>query len=179
VDALLSAEQPVGVLPRRAERRGLDAGLLPRAGLEQLHREPAGLGPAHHHPQHHLGPVLGVGAARPGVDGHERVARVVWAGEQPLLLERGEALLDRRELLLDLGGHAGILLGKLDETFEIVDVGLQAPERLDLACSARVLGGDLGGRGLVVPESRLPHLAFQLRHAAAQPSRVKGSPRAA
>ena len=72
--ALLGAEEPVGVLARGAERRRLDAGLLPRAGLEQLDLEAAPLGPAHQHAQHHLGPVLGVGAAGAGVDGHERVA---------------------------------------------------------------------------------------------------------
>ena len=51
----------------------------PAAGLQQLDLEAAALGPAHHHPQDHLGPVLGVGAARAGVDGHERVAGVVLA----------------------------------------------------------------------------------------------------
>ena len=109
--------------------------------------KPRALGPAHHHPQHHLGPVLGVGAARAGVDGDERVARVVGPGEQPLLLERGEALLDRGELLLELGGHVRILLGELDEPLEVVDVGLQRGERLDLpvvrACSAETLAAVL------------------------------------
>ena len=64
VDALLGAEQAVGVLAVDQERGRLDPGLLPRRGLEQLDLEPAPLGPAHLHPQHHLGPVLGVGAAR-------------------------------------------------------------------------------------------------------------------
>ena len=41
--------------------------------------EAALLGPAHLHPQDHLRPVLGVGAAGAGVDRHERVARVVGA----------------------------------------------------------------------------------------------------
>ena len=97
--AVLGAEQAVGVLALGAEGRRLDAGLLPRADLEQLDREAAALGPAHHHPQHHLGPVLGVGAAGAGVDRDERVAGVVRAGEEPLLLERREAPLDVGELL--------------------------------------------------------------------------------
>ena len=107
VDALLGRVEPVGVLARDAEGRRLDAGLLPRARLQQLDLEAALLGPAHLHPQHHLGPVLGVGAARAGVDGDERVAGVVVAREQPLLLERREALLDRGDLLLELGGESG------------------------------------------------------------------------
>ena len=79
VHALLGAEQAVGVLAGGPERGRLDARLLPRAGLEQLDLEAAPLGPAHQHAQDHLGPVLGVGAAGAGVDGHEGVAGVVAA----------------------------------------------------------------------------------------------------
>ena len=98
------------------------------------------------HPQHHLGPVLGVGAARAGVDGHERVAGVVVAGEQALLLERGQARLDRGERLLELGGELRVLLGELDEPVEVLGVGLQLRERVEPALRARVLGADLGRR---------------------------------
>ena len=105
VHALLGRVEAVGVVAGDAERCRLDAGLLPGAGLEQLDLEAAPLGPAHLHPQHHLGPVLGVGAARAGVDGHERVARVVVAGEQPLLLGAEQARLDGRDRLLELGGE--------------------------------------------------------------------------
>ena len=88
VHALLGRVEAVGVVAGDAEGRGLDARLLARARLQQLDLEAAPLGPAHLHPQHHLRPVLRVGAARAGVDGHERVAGVVVAGEQPLLLGR-------------------------------------------------------------------------------------------
>src|SRR4051794_6512740 len=145
----LGVEETVGVLPRGAEGRRLDAGLFPRAGLEQLDREPAALGPPHEHAQHHLGPVLGVGAARAGVDRDERIARVVAAGEQPLLLERLQALLDRGELLLDLDRELGVLLGQLDEALGVVDVALQGAERLELARRARVVGARAGGDLLV------------------------------
>ena len=123
--ALLGRVQAVGVLALGAERRRLDAGLLPRARLQQLDLEAAPLGPAHHHAQHHLRPVLGVGPAGAGVDGHERVAGVVVAGEQPLLLERGQALLDRDERLLELGRELGVLLGQLDEAVEVGRVGVE------------------------------------------------------
>ena len=103
VDALLGAVEAVRVLARDAERRRLDAGLLPRARLEQLDLEAAPLGPAHHHPQDHLRPVLGVRPARARVDRDERVAGVVGPGEQPLLLEHREPLLDRVQRLLELG----------------------------------------------------------------------------
>ena len=125
VHALLGGVEPVGVLALRAEGRRLDAGLLPRARLQQLGLEAAALGPAHHHPQHHLRPVLGVGAARAGVDGHERVAGVVVAGEEPLLLEGGEPLLDGLERLVELLGELRVLLGELDEPVEVGGVGLE------------------------------------------------------
>ena len=178
VDALLGAVEAVGVLALDAEGGGLDAGLLPRARLQQLDLEAAPLGPAHLHPQHHLGPVLGVGAARAGVDGHERVAGVVGAGEQALLLERREARLDRAERLLDLGGELRVLLGELDEPLEVVDVARQLLVGAQAARLARVLGADAPGGLRVVPEARLAHLALQRLDAVLQRLRVKGSPRA-
>ena len=89
--------------------------------------KPRRFGPAHQHPQHHLGPVLRVGAARARVDGHERIARVVGPREQPLLLERGQPLLDGGDLLVDLALQRGVLAGHLGEAVEILDVGLAAP----------------------------------------------------
>ena len=180
VHALLGGVEAVGVLALGAEGRRLDAGLLPRARLEQLDLEAAPLGPAHHHAQDHLGPVLGVGAAGAGVDGHERVAGVVAAGEQALLLERREALLDGGERLLELGGELRVLVGELDEPLEVLDVARELLVRaraaaLARACSAPTLPGGLR----VVPEARLAHLALERARRAPSALRVKGSPRAA
>ena len=178
VHALLGAVEAVGVLAAGAEGRRLDAGLLPRARLQQLDLEAAPLGPAHHHPQHHLGPVLGVGAAGAGVDGDERVTGVVLAGEQALLLERGEPLLDRRQRLLQLGGDLRVLLGELDEPVEVLGVGLELLERVEPPLRARVLGADAPGRLGLVPEARRAHLGLERADAVPQLSGVKGSPRA-
>ena len=62
----------------------------PGGDLVDLDLEAAPLRPAQVHPQHHLGPVLGVGAAGAGVDLGDRVALVVLAGEQAPQLERVE-----------------------------------------------------------------------------------------
>ena len=109
---------------RRCTRKVADLmpGLLPRARLQELDVEPALLGPAHLHAQHHLGPVLGVGAAGAGVDGDERVAGVVGPGEQPLLLQRLEPALDGGHLLSQLRAHVLVLGGQLDEALEVLDV---------------------------------------------------------
>ena len=153
--------------------------LLPASGATPPARDfAAALGPAHHHAQHHLRPVLGVRAARAGVDGHERVARVVLAGEQALLLECRQARLDGGEGLLELGREVLVLLGDLGQALEVVRVGLQLRERVELALRARMLGARPGRRVLVVPEPRRPHLRLERAEAPLQRSGVKGSPRA-
>ena len=87
----LGLEDPVGVLAADDHRRGLQAGLLPRARLEHLGLEAAALGPALVHPQQHLGPVLRVRAAAAGLDRDDRVAGVVLAVEERVLLEARRA----------------------------------------------------------------------------------------
>ena len=166
VDALLAAEQTVGVLAFDQERGRLDPGLLPRRGLEQLHLEPALLGPAHLHPQQHLGPVLGVGPAGAGVDRDERVAGVVAAREQPLLLELVEALLHAPHLLLELRRDLRILLGELRQRLEILDVALEVAVHRQPTARACVLGADLRRPLLILPEARRAHLLFRARRCA-------------
>ena len=66
VHALLGREEAVGVVAAHDERGRLEPRLLPGRRLEHLDLEAAPLGPAHLLAQQHLGPVLGVGAARAG-----------------------------------------------------------------------------------------------------------------
>ena len=179
VNALLGAEQPVRVFSLDQERGGLDAGFLARRRLEQLDVEPAPLGPSHLHAQQHLRPVLGVGAAGPGVDRDQRVARVVGTGEQALLLELLEALLHAADLLLELARHLGVLLGELGQRLEVLGVALELAVGRQAPTRARVLGADLSRPLLVLPEPGSTHLLLQSADALAQLSWVKGSPRAA
>ena len=97
VDAALGLERPVGVLAVDGDRGRLEARLLPRARLDDLGLEAASLGPAQVHAEEHLGPVLRVGAALAAVDRDERVAGVVLAGEERVLLEPGQLALERRD----------------------------------------------------------------------------------
>jgi hypothetical protein len=90
VDAALGGEQPVGVLALGDEAGRLDPGLLALGRLGHLNLEPAPLGPAQVHPQQHLGPVLGVGAAGARAHRDDGIAGVVLAAEQPCLLELAE-----------------------------------------------------------------------------------------
>ena len=123
--------------------------------------EAALLGPPHLHSQHHLRPVLGVGPAGARVDRHQRVAGVVPAGEQPLLLELVEALLYGPDLVLELAGDVRVLLGQLGERLEVLDVPLELTVHRQPLAGARVLGPDLRRSLLVVPEAGLPHLVLE------------------
>ena len=131
----------------------------PGLSLEDLDVEAAPLGPAHEHAQDHLRPVLGVGAAGAGVDGDERVAGVVAPGEQPLLLELGQARLDRGDLLVELGRDRGVLLGQLDQPLEVVDVALERRNTSRRRLRARVLGGYLRRAGRSRPRSPAPPIS--------------------
>jgi hypothetical protein len=87
--------------------------------------------------------------------------------------------LHRRARLGQLG-HDRLVLGRqLLERLQVVDLGLGGPVAVELALRPGVLGGDLRGPVLVVPEAGLPHLALERVYALGEGSWVKGSPRAA
>jgi hypothetical protein len=179
VNTLLARVQPVGVLSLDQEGGRLDPGLLPRRDLEQLHIEPALLRPPHLHPQDHLGPVLRIGAAGAGVDRDERIPGVISAGEQPLLLEFAETLLDGGDLLLQLLRDVRVLFRQLGKRLEVLDVALELVVHREPLVRPSVLGSYLRRPLLVVPEAGLSHLVLERLDALAQRVRVKGSPRAA
>ena len=114
----LAAEIAVGVFALDVDGRLLDAGRAAVLAVGDLGLEALGLGPHQIHPQQHLGPVAGLGPARPGVDRHEGVAVVVGTAEHRAELERveiGLGLLGRRaDLVVELVGLA--LLGQLDQS---------------------------------------------------------------
>ena len=172
VHAALGLEDPVRVLALDREGRRLQPGLLPRRGLDQLGLEPAVGGPALVHAQEHLGPVLGVGAALPGMDRDDRVAGVVLAVEERRLLEPVELASDRHERGGDLVAHLRVELVQLAG---VVEVARERRVALEAAREPRVVGGGLRGAGLVVPETRLAHGGLELPYAAFERSGVKGT----
>ena len=84
VHAGLGGQQPVRVVADDHERRALQARFVARLVVHQLALEAAALGPAQIHPEQHLGPVLRLGAAGAGMDGHDRVLAIVLAAEHLL-----------------------------------------------------------------------------------------------
>jgi len=125
------------------------------------------LRPLEVHPQQHVRPVGGLGAAGTGADREDRVLRVVLAAEQeqralPLELRRqGRGLT--LEVGLGLGvGRLGEQLGELGYVVRALLDG--APEG-DLLAQALGLAGDLLRLALVVPESGLDGARVELRDA--------------
>ena len=157
--AALGLEDAVGVLAGDGEGGALQAGLLARARLEQLDLEAAVGGPALVHPQHHLRPVLRVGAAGARLERDDRVAGVVLAVEERRLLEPVELALERPDRGLDLVGHLRV---ELEQAGGVLEVGRQALVHLEALRDARVLGADLLRPLLVVPEARLAHRLLEL-----------------
>jgi len=167
-------QDPVGVLAADREGGGLDPRLLPGARLEQLDCEAPVGGPALVHAQHHLGPVLGVGAAGPGLERDDGVARVVFAIEESRLLELLELAAKRRERCRDLVVHLAAVQAR--ELARVRVVAEQRPIALEAPRRACVLGRDLRGPALVVPETRRVQFVLELSQPAFERSRVKGTP---
>ena len=172
MDAALGLEQPVGVLAPDGQRRGLEAGLLARARLDELGLEPAVGRPAEVHPQQHLRPVLRIRPARAGRDRDDSVALVVLAVEERLLAQTREIVAHGRDLLRHLALELRVELDQLTSVVELVPQALVA---LEPPRHPRVLGRDAGGLGLVVPEPGHAHGALELRRAGCQRNGVKGS----
>jgi hypothetical protein len=85
------------------------------------------LGPAEIHPQQHLGPVGGLGAAGPGTDRQDRSTLVVLAGEQEGGALAPEVGLECCDLAIELGRQLGIarFLDQLEGREDIVGARLE------------------------------------------------------
>src|SRR5450759_892977 len=119
VDPSLSLEQPIYVLALHSQGGALEAGFVAFLRVVHLDLERTVLEPAQVHAQQHLGPVLRLGAAGAGMDGHDRAALVVLAAEEAQLfptlevgLELGDAVNELLEELVD-GVAAHVLAQQL------------------------------------------------------------------
>ena len=95
VDAPLGTEEAVGAPTGDRDRHALEAGLLPFELVEDLGREAVALGPAQVHPQQHLGPVGGLGAAGAGADREDGVASRRTGPENSRLVRRALVVASR------------------------------------------------------------------------------------
>jgi hypothetical protein len=137
------------------------------------------LRPAQIHPEEHLGPVGGFGAAGAGADRQDRGAVVVLAREQQLRALPIEVPLEGIALAVALGGELGIagFLDELAQGLEFVRACLEAGPQLDLGAQPVCLAQDLLGGPLVVPESGRAGQAFELAEAPLSFGEIKDAPR--
>ena len=178
VNAHLPLQIAVG--PWAADRYGgaLDASYRVVLPVEQFDGVVMLAGPGRIHPQHHLGPVVGIGAAVPGVDRDECIARVVRAGKECGEFEAVHEFLKPVRLLLELAFERDVFAGQFFQRLEIATDCQRFVERLQ----QRVEGFKLGDGGLcparVVPEISLPHRVFQTGRGCLASLPVKESPAA-
>jgi hypothetical protein len=167
VHARFRLEPAIGVVALDHERGALDPSLLAVGPLDDVDLELPALGPAGIHALEHVGPVLALGAAGPGMDLDEGVEAVRLAGEQGLHLTAGGLLLDGEDLLLALGDGGGIALhlAEFDQRRRVLEVALQLADGLDGFIELLALAHDrLRGLG-IVPEVGVLGAGVQLREA--------------
>ena len=125
--AALAGEHAVSVFAFDLHRGGFDARFF--AGRRVHHRGAKALllRPAQVHAQQHLRPVLRFGAARAGLDGHDGVQPVVFAGEQSFGFEFGNVSIGGGQLFRDVFQKrlalrvVGFFLGEMEIGFDVAD----------------------------------------------------------
>ena len=131
--------------------------------IGDLDRELLRLGPHHVHPHQHLGPVTGLGAAGPGVDGDKRVAVVVGTAQHRPQLEGLQVGLGPLAALSDLLVEvvAAVFLGQLDRGRQVIGLPDDILEGFEHRVERLHLSDDALGLLLVVPERGALHLAVE------------------
>ena len=155
VDTAFGLGIAVGVLAFQQQRRRLDSGLLARMLVDQFDLQAVAFAPARIHAAEHPGPVLALGAARPGIDLDIGVVAIGFARQQRLDLvlfgaareigERGEAV----------GLHLGIALGlgHFDQLCRIVELAFDRARCGDRLIETAPLPHNRLRRLGVVPQS--------------------------
>ena len=170
-----ACQHAVGVLAPHGEGGRLEARLVARGRLEDLEAVAARSAQRGVGAQQHLGPVLGVGPAGAGRQGADRVAGVVLAGEQRLLLQPVDLAPDAGLALGHLGQEARLVGHQLDEPREVVDLALEGAVGLEPPADAGVLRRQPPGGARVVPHAGRGQGLVQLGVTAFERSRVKGN----
>ena len=101
--AALGFQISVRVIAAHHERRALDARFIAAGVIDHLRRPAATLAVAQVHAQQHLRPILRLGAAGARVNGDDRIAIIVLAGELHRQLDRVDLLLELADERFDIG----------------------------------------------------------------------------
>ena len=159
-----NAEIALGVGAADLDRRRFDAGAFAGALFEPFHLAAVVFGPPDIHAQQNLGPVLGLGAAGPGMDLEITVIGVGFARQQALELALGDFGAELLQVGLGLGDDGLVALGlaELDEAELIVELALDAAVAGDRVVELGALTQQRLRRLGLVPELRVLGLGVQL-----------------
>ena len=183
VDAELGPHIAVGIAPLDEDGDTLGAGLVARQDIEDIGAEALAFRPAQVHAQQDAHPVLGLGAAGPGVDGDDGVVVVVLAAEHALHLghemmscRSGQPLRDLIEGLAVVLLHAHVeeqvdLLQFVPFSFPAFDHFLQLPVFLLDFLGYFGLVPEVGGQGLPLQPLQFVFLLSQVKDAPSGPAR--------
>ena len=157
VHAGLALQIAIGLRAADDQRRVIDAGLLVVLSIEQFDRVIVLLRPADVHPQQHLGPIVGVGAAGPGMDFEIAIVAVGLAREQAFEFAAGRVGAQSFKHGLGLGDDRGLAFGlaQLDQLDRLVDLARDAPVIADRLIEPGALAQQLLRRGGIVPQARV------------------------
>jgi len=161
VDAVLDRQVPVGVLALHQHGHALDAGLVAGLDVGDVPLVAALLAETKVHPQQHLGPVLALGAAGPGVDRQDGVGAVVLAAEHLLELGGLDQGLKRPQRRLEVGADILAGLDPLHEDTGVALLGGELLQKLEVRFDPLATPLDLLDRRLVLPEALGPHLRLE------------------
>ena len=183
MDAHFGAEVAESVGAADFQGAGAEAGFVAVGGVQHLDGTAAGSGPAGIHPQQHLNPVVGVGAAGAGVDGQDGGAVVVRAREGQLHFGAGQGGGQG----IGFGGqfvlHCGVVgvgFGCGDQFQQFGEVGglrLEAAPEVDGTLDAAQFLHLALGVGGVIPEIGGRRLAVEVGDGLFVAGEVKAAPR--
>ena len=162
VDPRFPLAVAVGELARDVERHALDPCLVAGLVVDDLVLPVPPFDVAPEHAEQHGGPVAGLGAAGPRVDGQIHVLAVKLAREEAQYLVFVQLLLQSLGIAFGIGQKFGLLGGHVDGLPEFGDRFFQLKKGIEhVPAGGKFAHGGLSGL-LVVPEIGSGHFGFEL-----------------
>ena len=168
MDAALGLGEAVNVLALDGHGRALHTGDFALENVGDFHLPAAQLGPALIHPLEHIRPVLGLGAARTGVDAEDAAVLIVRAFEEKAQFQRVEFLDELIDVARELAEDErlrfeGFGLAQFDHHAGVFELLLGGEKWVELLAEAIRLINCLLRLLAVVPKRLLRHHGVQLR----------------
>ena len=179
VNSGFSCEKAVSIFAGKLNGGGFDAGFFAGSFVEDDGVHALSFRPAKVHAEQDGGPVLRFGAARAGLDGHDGVEVIAFAGEERLGFQVGDVRFGGAQLAVELFEQivalfgVGFLLREVDVRIEIAGERGEPFVGGDLFFGAFAVAQDGLGGFLIVPEIGLTDASFEGFQAFAMRSGVK------